>query len=138
MIWGCAVTALDTFVLLGLQRWGMRAMEAAILALVSVIGACFLIQIFPARPGGVLAGLRPALPRGSLFVAIGILGATVMPHNLYLHSALVQSRRIGADVASQAAACRYNLVDSAVALSLAFCVNAAIMVLAATVFYGKQ
>ena len=103
LLWGCLVTAFDTFLLLYLQRWGMRQMEAVILALVATIGACFLIQIFMARPDwrGVVTGLRPSLPPGSLFVAIGILGATVMPHNLYLHSALVQTRRIGADRAEQ-------------------------------------
>src|SRR3954469_1841216 len=104
LLWGCLVTAFDTFVLLGLQRWGMRTVEAFVLALVATIGACFLIQIFMARPdaAAMLGGLRPSLPPGALFVAIGILGATVMPHNLYLHSALVQSRRIGPDIASKA------------------------------------
>src|SRR5215469_13827028 len=96
LLWGCLVTAFDTFVLLYLQRWGMRQMEAVVLALVATIGACFLIQIFMARPdwGGAVSGLRPSLPNArALYVAIGILGATVMPHNLYLHSALVQTRR---------------------------------------------
>ena len=112
-------------------------MEAVILALVATIGACFLLQIFLARPdaAAVVAGLRPSLPPGALFVAIGILGATVMPHNLYLHSALVQSRRIGGDAASKATACRYNLIDSAIALNAAFFVNAAILVLSAAVFH---
>ncbi len=134
---GCVVTALDTFVLLWLQRWGMRTMEAMILALVATIGLCFLVQIFMAQPdlAAVAVGLRPSLPAGSLVVAIGILGATVMPHNLYLHSALVQSRRIGADEASRATACRFNLIDSAVALNAAFFVNAAILVLSAAVFH---
>jgi len=134
---GCAITALDTFALLWLQRFGMRKMEAVILVLVGTIGGCFLIQIFMARPDPIemAQGLRPTLPPGALFVAIGILGATVMPHNLYLHSALVQSRRIGADRASKAAACRYNLIDSAVALNAAFFVNAAILVLSAAVFH---
>lgn len=137
LLWGCAVTAFDTFALLWLQRWGMRTMEAVILALVTTIGACFLIQIFQARPdaAGVIAGFRPALPSGSLFVAIGILGATVMPHNLYLHSALVQTRRIGGDVDSKRVACRFNLIDSAVALNAAFFVNAAILILSAAVFH---
>ncbi|MBY0396424.1 MAG: Nramp family divalent metal transporter, partial [Thermoleophilia bacterium] len=137
LLWGCAVTALDTFLLLGLQRWGMRAMEAVVLTLVVTIGGCFLLQIFMARPdaAGVIAGFRPSLPPGALFVAIGILGATVMPHNLYLHSALVQSRRIGQDEASKRMACRYNLIDSALALNAAFFVNAAILVLSAAVFH---
>jgi manganese transport protein len=136
LLWGCLVTAFDTFMLLWLQRWGMRTMEAMILALVATIGGCFLVQIFMAGPdaGAVLLGFRPTLPPGALFVAIGILGATVMPHNLYLHSALVQSRRIGSDVASKAMACWFNLIDSAIALNAAFFVNAAILVLSAAVF----
>jgi len=137
LLWGCLITAFDTFVLLYLQRWGMRQVEAVILALVATIGVCFLIQIFLARPdvGGVVLGLRPSLPPGSLYVAIGILGATVMPHNLYLHSALVQTRRIGAEVTSKISACRYYLLDAAIALNVAFFVNAAILVLSAAVFH---
>ena len=139
LLWGCAVTALDTFLLLYLQRFGMRKMEAAILALVVTIGGCFLLQILMARPdpSALVRGFRPSLPPGALFVAIGILGATVMPHNLYLHSALVQTRRIGTDRASKATACKYNLIDSALALNVAFLVNAAILVLSAAVFHGK-
>jgi manganese transport protein len=137
LIWGCLITAFDTFVLLYVQRLGMRRMEAAILSLVATIGLCFLVQIVWARPDGlaVLRGFRPSLPPGALYVSIAILGATVMPHNLYLHSALVQSRRIGADRASKAQACRFNLVDSAIALNAAFFVNAAILVLSAAVFH---
>ncbi len=140
LLWGCLVTAADTFLLLWLQRWGMRRMEAFILALVLTIGGCFLLQILLARPdlGGIFAGLRPRLPDGSLVVAIGILGATVMPHNLYLHSALVQSRRVGDDAASKAEACRYNLIDTAVALNAAFFVNAAILILSAAVFHRNE
>ncbi len=139
---GCAITALDTFLLLYLQKLGIRKMEAFILALVATIGACFLVQLILARPdlAGMAKGLIPSLPGGSgressLYVAIGILGATVMPHNLYLHSALVQSRRIGPDHASKARACRFNLIDSVIALNAAFFVNAAILVLAAATFY---
>src|SRR5271170_1233830 len=140
LLWGCLITAFDTFLLLYLQRWGMRQMEAVILALVATIGGCFLIQIFLARPdwGGVVLGLRPSLPPGALFVAIGILGATVMPHNLYLHSALVQTRRIGTDTRSKSSACRYYLIDAAIALNLAFFVNAAILVLSAAVFHSRE
>jgi manganese transport protein len=139
LLWGCLVTAADTFLLLWLQRFGMRKMEAVILTLVVTIGGCFLLQIVAARPdpAALAAGFRPSLPPGSLFVAIGILGATVMPHNLYLHSALVQSRRIGKDRASKGRACRYNLIDSALALNVAFFVNAAILILSAAVFHGK-
>ena len=138
LLWGCLITAFDTFVLLWLQRWGMRQMEAVILVLVATIGGCFLVQIFLARPDLGGDGLRAcgrACRPGALFVAIGILGATVMPHNLYLHSALVQTRRIGTDVASEATACRYNLIDAAIALNAAFFVNAAILVLSAAVFH---
>jgi manganese transport protein len=133
LLWGCLVTAFDTFLLLYLQRWGMRQMEAVILALVATIGVCFVVQIYLARPdsGGVLRGLQPSLPPGALYVAIGILGATVMPHNLYLHSALVQTRRIGSDALSKSSACRYYLIDAAIALNVAFFVNAAILVLSA-------
>ena len=137
LLWGCLVTAFDTFLLLWLQRWGMRTMEAMIVALVATIGGCFLIQIVMAQPdaAGIIAGFRPSLPPGALFVAIGILGATVMPHNLYLHSALVQSRRIGVDAGSKRTACRFNLIDSAIALNAAFFVNAAILILSAAVFH---
>jgi manganese transport protein len=144
MLWGCAVTAFDTFLLLYLQRLGIRKMEAFILVLVGTIGLCFLIQIVLAQPdpARLAKGFWPSLPRdaegSSLLVAIGILGATVMPHNLYFHSALVQSRRIGKDDASKALACRYNLIDSAVALNAAFFVNAAILVLAAATFYEHE
>ena len=139
LLWGCVVTALDTFLLLWLQKFGMRKMEAVILALVVTIGGCFLLQILLARPEplALLQGFRPTLPPGSLFVAIGILGATVMPHNLYLHSALVQSRQIGHDRTSKVQACKYNLIDSALALNVAFFVNAAILILSAAVFHGK-
>ncbi len=139
LLWGCLVAAFDTFLLLWLQKFGMRAMEGAILAMVVTIGLCFLIEIGLARPEpmAVLAGFRPSLPQGALFVAIGILGATVMPHNLYLHSALVQSRRVANDFESKKQACRYNLVDSAIALNLAFFVNAAILVLSASVFHAR-
>ncbi|WP_074310304.1 Nramp family divalent metal transporter [Singulisphaera sp. GP187] len=139
LLWGCAITAFDTFLLLWLQRFGMRKMEAIILVLVATIGACFLIQIFMAQPdaGAIVGGLRPNLPPGALFVAIGILGATVMPHNLYLHSALVQSRQIGSSTASKADACRFNLIDSAIALNAAFFVNAAILILSAAVFFKR-
>src|SRR3954453_184310 len=139
LLWGCLVTAFDTFLLLWLQRWGMRTMEAMIVALVATIGGCFLIQIVMAQPdaAGIIAGFRPSLPPGALFVAIGILGATVMPHNLYLHSALVQSRRIGTDDASRRTACKFNLIDSTIALNAAFFLNAAILVLSAAVFHRR-
>jgi len=139
LLWGCLITAFDTFLLLYIQKLGIRKMEAFILVLVATIGLCFLLEMVLAQPDLVAAarGLRPSLPPGSLYVAIGILGATVMPHNLYLHSALVQSRKIGPDRASRAAACRYNLIDSGIALNAAFFVNAAILILAAAVFHNQ-
>jgi len=139
LIFGVAITALDTLLVLWLQRFGMRMLEGFILALVSVIGACFVIEIFLAKPawGQMVGGLVPRLSEESLYVAIGILGATVMPHNLYLHSALVQTRRIGASVGARREACGYNLVDSVVALNGALLVNSAILIVSAAVFYQR-
>jgi manganese transport protein len=140
LLWGCIPTAFDTFLLLYLQRFGIRRVEAIILALIAMIGLCFVIQIFLAKPdvAGIVSGLRPTLPPGSLYIAIGILGATVMPHNLYLHSALVQTRRIAADAASKSSACRYYLLDAAIALNIAFFVNAAILIVSAAVFGRRE
>lgn len=138
LIWGVSITVLDTFLFLLLQRLGMRKMEAFIIALVAVIGISFLIQIIIAKPdlAEVATGLIPSLPNDTaLYIAIGIIGATVMPHNLYLHSALVQTRKIKRDDAGIKKALKLNFIDSAIALNLAFFVNAAILVLAATVFF---
>lgn len=138
LIWGVAITVLDTFVLLVLQRMGMRKMEAFIVALVFIIGASFFIEIILAKPNlkEVATGLIPSIPNEhALYIAIGIIGATVMPHNLYLHSALVQTRKIQRDNEGIKKALKMNLVDSTIALNLAFLVNAAILVLAATVFF---
>jgi manganese transport protein len=117
---------------------GMRKMEAFIIALVAVIGLSFLIEILLAKPdlGEVVKGFIPHVPNNTaLYIAIGIIGATVMPHNLYLHSALVQTRKIKRDDAGIKKALKMNFIDSAIALNLAFFVNAAILVLAATVFF---
>lgn len=138
LIWGTAITVLDTFLFLLLQRYGIRKMEAFILALVATIGVSFLIEILIAKPDlkEVVTGFIPsAFSHESLYIAVGIIGATVMPHNLYLHSALVQTRKIGADQHSIKRALKYNFIDSLVALNAAFFVNAAILVLAATVFF---
>ncbi|MCC6862329.1 MAG: Nramp family divalent metal transporter [Bryobacterales bacterium] len=139
LIAGVLVTAADTLLILWLQRFGIRALEAFVLALVTVIGGCFFIEIFLARPdvSEMVSGLVPRLNGESLYIAIGILGATVMPHNLYLHSALVQTRRIGRSDEAKRDACRYNLVDSVVALNGALLVNAAILVVAASVFFKR-
>ncbi len=137
LVWGVSITVLDTFLLLFLQRLGMRKMEAFIITLVAIIGIAFLIEILLARPGlgEVVSGFIPGkLNHEALYIAIGIIGATVMPHNLYLHSALVQTRKIDRSDAGIKMAIRYNRIDTTIALNLAFFVNAAILILAATVF----
>lgn len=143
------ITSFDVLVLLSLQRFGMRLIEAVVFVLIATIGVCYLIEIF------VLPQTHPNFPemarwlvapdlasfihnREMVYVAIGIIGATVMPHNLYLHSALVQTRRLTRDRESLRRAVRYNTIDTTVALSGAFFVNAAILVLAAVVFYGHD
>lgn len=138
IVWGTMITVLDTFLFLILQRYGIRKMEAFIICLVAVIGGSFLIQILMANPplGEMATGLVPTpLTPGALYIAVGIIGATVMPHNLYLHSALVQTRKISPDQKGIKTALKYNLIDSTIALNAAFLVNAAILVLAATVFF---
>ena len=136
---GVLITAADTLLILWLQSFGIRTIEAFVLALITVIGGGFFIEILWAQPSvsEMFTGLAPRLSRESLYVAIGILGATVMPHNLYLHSALVQTRHIGQNTPAKRAACRYNLIDSAVALNGALLVNAAILVMAAAVFFKR-
>jgi manganese transport protein len=139
LIWGVGITVLDTFLLLWLQRFGMRKLEAFILALIIVIGASFLIQLFLAQPNvsALAKGFIPTpLNNEALYIAVGIIGATVMPHNLYLHSALVQTRKIGSDVKSIKKAIKYNNIDSTIALNAAFLVNAGILVLAASTFFS--
>jgi len=138
LAWGVAITVLDTFLLLYLQKLGMRTMEAFIITLVAIVSISFLTEIILAqpRPGEIIRGFIPSLQNDeALYIAIGIIGATVMPHNLYLHSALVQTRRIKPTEAGIRQAIRFNLIDSSIALNIAFFVNAAILVLAATVFF---
>jgi len=138
LLWGVAISFLDTFLLLYLQRLGMRKMEMFIIGLIFMIGACFLIEMTLAKPdmAGILSGFIPSIPnQAALYISIGIIGATVMPHNLYLHSALVQTRKINRDEDSIRKALKYNFWDSAIALNLAFFVNAAILILAAAVFH---
>jgi manganese transport protein len=132
------ITVFDTFLLLLLQRLGMRKMEAFIIGLVFIIGISFLIEIILAKPdmGEVVKGFVPHIPgKEALYIAIGIIGATVMPHNLYLHSALVQTRKIKRTKEGIKRALKLNFIDTTVALNLAFLVNAAILVLAAAVFF---
>ncbi len=138
LIYGVAITALDTFLLLFLQRLGMRRMEVFILSLIAIVGISFFIEIFLAKPDvlEIGRGLVPSLPgSAALYVAIGIIGATVMPHNLYLHSALVQTRKIKREDKYINQALKLNLLDSTIALNLAFFVNAAILILAGAVFF---
>jgi manganese transport protein len=157
LLFGVLITALDVLLLLALSRLGMRRLEAIIVVLVATIGACFAMEMALSHPD-VPAILRGFIPRGedgaaslfgrtrlggtvlglsgeSLYIAMGILGATVMPHNLYLHSALVQSRAVERSLEGKREACRMNLVDSVVALNCAFFVNLAILVLAGAVFH---
>jgi len=138
LMWGVSITVFDTLLLLWLQNYGIRKLEAFIIALVVIIGSSFLIEIIIAKPSlpEVALGLIPtALSNEALYIAVGIIGATVMPHNLYLHSALVQTRKIGEDKQSIRRALKFNFIDSTIALNAAFFVNAAILVLAATVFF---
>ncbi len=145
LLWAVIITGVDVLLLLLLQGLGIRTIEAVVVLLVATIGVCYFIELFvlpQTRPsflemGGALItpGFRKA---GMLYVAIGIIGATVMPHNLYLHSALVQSRKLQKDEHSIRQAIQFNSIDSIVALTVAFFINAAILVLAAVVFYGRQ
>jgi len=139
VLWGILLTAADTLLLVGLSHSGIRWMEGLVLSLITVIAGCFFIEICLAKPplSELARGLVPRLSPDSLYVAIAMLGATVMPHNLYLHSALVQTRRIGRSTEDKRRACRYNLLDSALALNGALAVNAAILVLAASVFFKR-
>ena len=145
IFWAVLITAFDVLLLLALQRFGMRLIEAVVGVLVATIAVCYCIELFVlpktipdfAEMGGAMIHLGLGQV-GMATVAIGIIGATVMPHNLYLHSALVQSRKLRPDDGSKRSAIRYNTLDTAVALGLAFFVNAAILVLAATVFYGHD
>jgi manganese transport protein len=141
LIWGVCLTALDVLIILLLQHRGFRLLEAFIIALVVTIGACFALELVLARPdlGAVARGLVPTTQivtnPNMLYIAIGILGATVMPHNLYLHSSIVQTRRIGRDPASKREAIRFATFDSTLALLFAFCINAAILILSAASFH---
>jgi manganese transport protein len=145
LLWAVTITGFDVLLLLALQRFGMRTIEAIVLLLVATIGVCYFIEIFvlPQTHASFLEMGRALVSpnfrqMGMIYVAIGIIGATVMPHNLYLHSALVQSRQLQKDEPSIRRAIQFNTIDSTVALTIAFFVNAAILVLAATVFFGKE
>jgi manganese transport protein len=138
LIYGVCFTVFDTFLLLFLQRLGMRRMEAFVIGLIAVVGGSFGVEILLAKPDlhDIASGFVPVLQgKEALYIAIGIIGATVMPHNLYLHSALVQTRKIKPGADNIRKALKINFLDSAVALNLAFLVNAAILILAATAFF---
>jgi manganese transport protein len=144
LLWAVIITGFDVLLLLALQRFGVRTIEAVVLLLVATIGVCYFIEIFvlpQTQPSFLQMGRALVSPHfrqaGMLYVAIGMIGATVMPHNLYLHSALVQSRQLQKDDLSIRRAIQFNTIDSTAALIVAFFVNAAILVLAATVFFGK-
>src|SRR5437879_1432336 len=145
LLWAVIITGLDVLLLLALQSFGMRTIEAIVVLLIATIGICYFVELFvlpQTKPSFLEMGRALVSPHlreaGMLYVAIGIIGATVMPNNLYLHSALVQSRKLQKDDSSIRRALQFNTLDSTVALTVAFFVNAAIMVLAATVFFGKS
>ncbi len=140
---GVVLTAFDTLIVLALQGANFRRLEAIVLGLIATIGACFFVELVLIGPywPDVAAGLRPSWDTLSsqepLYLAIGILGATVMPHNLYLHSSVVQTRVSGDDAASKRSAIRFSRLDTIGSLSLALLVNAAILILAAAAFHGS-
>lgn len=139
--WGVGITALDVFLVLFLQHKGFRMVEALVLVLISTIGIAFVFEIVRSQPemAAVLEGFIPTTQvvrdREMLYLAIGILGATVMPHNLYLHSSVVQTRRYDESVEGRREAVRYAFADSTIALSMALFINAAILVVAAATFH---
>lgn len=138
LFWGVSITVLDTFLLLFLMNLGIRKIEAFIIALVAIIGVAFFIQLIIAQPSiaEIATGFVPSIPNDTaLYIAIGIIGATVMPHNLYLHSSLVQTRKFDNKPEEIRKALKFNFIDTTIALNLAFFVNAAILILAAATFY---
>jgi manganese transport protein len=142
LLWGVVLTVFDVLIILALQQHRFRALEAFVVALIIGIGACFALELWYARPDvwQVLAGYLPTTEVATnpemLYIALGILGATVMPHNLYLHSSIVQTRRYGDDEDSRREAIRFATIDSTVALSTALLINSAILIIAAATFHG--
>jgi manganese transport protein len=141
LVVGVCITALDVFIVLFLQSKGFRYIEALVIAVIAVIGGCFVAEMLFARPdlGGILQGYVPqsivVQNPAALYIAIGILGATVMPHNLYLHSAIVQTRDFQDTPEKKREAIKFGTIDSTVALSLALFINSAILILAAATFH---
>jgi manganese transport protein len=135
---GVSITVIDTLLILVLQKNGIRKMEAFIIGLITIIGLAFIAELIFAKPDGValIKGFIPSLPNYSaLYIAIGIIGATVMPHNLYLHSSLVQTRKIDRSKSGIKEAIKFNFIDTSIALNMALFVNGAILILAASAFY---
>ena len=138
---GVIITGADVFLILALQAFGFRWIEAFVVAMLAVIAACFAVQIALAQPewGAVLRGFAPTSEilanREMLYLALGILGATVMPHNLYLHSGLVQTRGFGEEIDERREAIRLATIDSSIALCFALVINASILILAAATFH---
>jgi manganese transport protein len=144
LLWGVCLTALDVLIILFLQQRGFRFLEALVIALIGTIGVCFGLEILFSRPSmlGIVQGFFVPSPqifrdRSMLYIAIGILGATVMPHNLYLHSAIVQTRDFDRTHEGKREAIRYSVIDSTVALTFALLVNAAILIVSAATFYRR-
>jgi manganese transport protein len=141
LVWGCVITAADVLAVLYLQNKGFRYIEALVVTLIVTIGTCFAAELFWSKPGlaGMLLGFVPS-PEilknpDMLYVSIGIIGATVMPHNLYLHSSIVQTRKYEQNAGGKREAIKFATIDSTVALMFALFINGAILVLAATAFH---
>jgi manganese transport protein len=143
LVWGCLITAADVMLVLLLQHRGFRYLEAVVIVLIVTIGTCFGVELLLAKPdiGAVFAGFVPSAEilkdRAMLYVAIGILGATVMPHNLYLHSSIVQTRKYEQTAGGKREAIKFATIDSTVALMFALFINGAILVLSAAAFHGS-
>jgi manganese transport protein len=141
LVWGCAITAVDVLAVLYLQTKGFRYIEALVIALIATIGGCFAAELIFSRPGfaGILLGFIPSAHivtnQEMLYVSIGIIGATVMPHNLYLHSSIVQTRKYEQTAGGKREAIKFATIDSTVALMFALFINGAILVLAAAAFH---
>ena len=143
MTWGIILTALDVMMVLVLQHRGFRLLEAVVITLIATMGVCFAFELLISRPdvAGVMRGFVPAaqtlIDPGQLYIAIGILGATVMPHNLYLHSSIVQTRRYAEHAEGKREALRFAFIDSTIALTIALFINAAILIVAAATFHSS-
>src|SRR2546429_3538728 len=141
LVWGCVITASDVLLVLYLQTKGFRYIEAIVITLIATIGSCFAAELFFSKPSltGVLLGFIPTsnivANQGMLYVSIGILGATVMPHNLYLHSSIVQTRKFEQTLEGKREAIKFATIDSSVALMFALFINGAILILSAAVFH---